>query len=368
MAKVAAPRRRRLSVVARWLATLVALLVTGVWLGGRSWLHSSLPRLDGEVRLPGLRAAVEVMRDRRGVPSIAATSEVDAFFALGYVHAQDRFLQMEMLRRTVSGRLSELVGEHALSLDKRMRQLGMRPAAEHSFSALRPATQAALTAYAAGVNAWLSDSGQRQPAELDVLRLRGAPARPDPWVPADSIGILKFFSLLLDGNYNEELRRGSLIARLGVARAHIFEHPPPLWGDSTDILPEPDTVAPATPPPATPRPSPEHGERAPIGDVEHDLEALVQVLGGGIGIGSNSWVISGARTRSGYPLLSNDPHLAVQSPSQWYAARITAPGLAVSGASSAHFDDLLEAWKRSEPPPLDPPERGGESRLRLVAR
>ena len=136
------------------LAVLAAALVVSVL--GFFWLRTSLPLTDGTVEVNGIGESVEIIRDKHGIPHIYAASERDAAFALGYVHAQDRLLQMELMRRFGAGRLAEIVGPKALRVDRMARTLGMYRRAQLSFKHLRPRTRAGLVAYAAGVNAYLA--------------------------------------------------------------------------------------------------------------------------------------------------------------------------------------------------------------------
>ncbi len=174
--------RRRLW---RWtLRVATALLVVIILTVGAGllWLRTSLPEVDGELRLPGLEGPVQVLRDRYGVPTIRAGNPVDAAFGLGYVHAQDRFAQMELMRRGGSGRMSELVGSMALGFDRYTRGLGLRRQAESQAAALPPDLRRVAEAYAAGVNAWLGARDGALPWELAILFYG-----PEPWSVADSM-------------------------------------------------------------------------------------------------------------------------------------------------------------------------------------
>src|SRR5262249_14276833 len=153
--------------------------------GAYVYLRQSLPKTEGEVRLAGVTAPVDIVRDRYGIPHIFAASLEDASFALGYAHAQDRLWQMEMNRRIGAGRLAEVVGPGALETDRFLRTLGVRRAAEANFQTLDSQTKKQLEAYAAGVNAFLA----ADPVLPVEFLLTGV--KPEPWAPADSIAWIK---------------------------------------------------------------------------------------------------------------------------------------------------------------------------------
>ena len=319
--------------VSRWrrrLAISVGVLVVGVLIAaGIGWrsLKASVPRVEGNEKVPGLHANVDIVRDRFGVPSISGASDLDATFALGFVHAQDRFYQMEVQRHFAEGTLSALVGGDALPIDKQMRTFGLHRAAERSLQSLNPHTRALLDAYAAGVNAWLAVHPAHRSIELDAIGWRFGEKAPRPWSAVDQVTQLKLLSLLLDGNYMVEMVRAQLLETVGAeATAEFLE---------TEVKGTPPIVGHAEARPAILRFTPGGTEsfHTEVG-VEAALElgaSLRAIIGAGIGVGSNSWVLAGTRTRSGKPILCNDPHLAVRSPSQWYAARIDGGDLHVAG-------------------------------------
>ena len=271
--------------------------------GGVGWLFSSLPDVDGRITAAGLSAPVDVVRDRRGVPHIYAASSEDAYFALGYVHAQDRLWQMEMMRRLGAGRLSEVVGRRALDTDRFMRLLGLYRLAEIQYGRLSPEVRRALDAYAAGVNAWLEGRGGALPPEFVVTG-----HAPEPWRPADSLLWARIMAMRLSGNWHDEVLRARLARRLPAAR--IAE----LW-------PPQATDAPIT------------GEAALYRGLRLDGLAAAGWPGHPPRGASNAWVVGGARTKGGKPILANDPHLGFAAPIVWYLARLEAPDLMVSGAT-----------------------------------
>lgn len=286
-------------MILRWtgrIAVGLVVLVAVIALSLAFWLRLSVPDYSGTAQIAGLRAPVQVWRDQHAVPHIFAANDLDAYRALGYVHAQDRFWQMDMNRRIGAGRLSEVLGTVTLDFDKFMRTLGIYRQAQASYEVLAPEVQQALDAYAQGVNAWREQAGRPIGPEFLILRYT-----PDPWTPADSIVWGKLLSLQLSSNFSEELLRGRLATRLtGSQMEDLF--PPGLGG-----------------PPVT---------LAGLFDLPMDLGMPL-----GPNRASNVWVVSGSRTESGAPILTNDPHLGLDAPILWYLARIETPSLQIAGAT-----------------------------------
>ena len=285
------------------LAVACAAILLLLWLAARS----ALPETDGAVTLAGLHQTVTIARDHNGIPLIQATSDDDAYFALGYLHAQDRLFEMELMRRQGQGRLAEIIGPLAVRSDRFMRTLGVYRRTEADLTKLDPAVQRAFERYAAGVNAWLSE-GHPLPLEFRLLWFK-----PEPWRPADSLVWQKLMGLELTGNWDEELFNAALIAKLGPERAKA-------------LLPNPRAGEPTT--------------AAANDDLRHRFAALrpLELLRAMTAVipptlASNVWVVAGSRTTSGKPLLANDPHLGFQAPSIWYFAGIEAPDLRVFGAT-----------------------------------
>ena len=188
---------------------LLGVMMASVIQTGLSWFaRTKLAQVDGKLQLQGLRAPVEVIRDRWGVPHIYASNVPDALFAQGFVHAQDRLWQMEFNRRLVAGRLAEVLGATPLPVDRWMRILGMRRVAEAEVALLRPDVRAEVDAYVAGINAFIARG--KLPIEFTLLRYR-----PEPWRVADSLSWAKMMSWSLSINWETEMLRAQLIARLG---------------------------------------------------------------------------------------------------------------------------------------------------------
>ena len=314
------PRRRavRLSLVV--VAALLVIVLVGATVLTFAVIRRPLPQVTGSVELPGLGAAATVTRDARGVAHITADSSADLFRAQGYVHAQDRFFEMDYRRHVTAGRLSELVGTNAdaLEADKVIRTLGWRRVAEQELPLLAPATRDALQAYADGVNAYLA---QRDPSSLAVeytiLGLQVDVARPEPWSPVDSLAWLKAMAWDLRGNYDEELARG-----LTFSAVHDVQRVDELFPPYPQDLHSPilDAASVQAPVATTTSASLDLGDsrvQEALTAVDAALAAVPHLLGSGEGIGSNSWVVSGRYTASGKPLLANDPHLSISAPGIW---------------------------------------------------
>lgn len=291
---------------------LVAILAVALLLaGGWWWLYRlSLPRISGTRRAQGLEKPVEILRDRYGVPHIFASTLADAFFAQGYVHAQDRLWQMELNRRVGAGRLSELFGPMALEADRFLRRLGLRRAAEAEVARLEPEERAVLEAYAAGVNAAMAAMGPRRPLEMRLMGLR-----PAPWEVPDSLTFAKVMSLNLCTNFEAELFRARVIEKVGHQKAALCA-----------------LGYPAGHPLVVPPGASSAGTAAELAQLYAAAKEYLPLAPMGA---SNNWVVSGRRTQSGMPLLANDPHLPLQVPSIWYEVHLVAPGLDVYGVSLA---------------------------------
>ncbi len=321
-------------------------------------VNRPIPERNGAVVVPGLSGDVEVLRDSRGVPRIYADQVEDLFLGQGYVHAQDRFFQMDLQRHVTAGRLSELVGEDptALGVDVLARTLGWRRVAEAELAQLDPDTRRYLDAYAEGVNAYLSE---RSPGSLSLayplLGLAVPQEEIEPWTAVDSLAWLKAVAWQLNSNYEAELDRAVLLSR-GEPPQRVSQLFPPY--DPTErrpIIPADEatderSVRARTPLAARQGAPGGPGSAAALGEAgiaesgveaaltESGVEAALaepgveaalaattavlhqqpELLAAGGRLGSNSWVVSGEHTASGAPILANDPHAGPESPSVWY--------------------------------------------------
>jgi penicillin amidase len=295
---------KRRTALTAGLAAVAGLLGAGYyWL-----LRRPLARTQGTLRLPGLQDKVEILRDPWGVPHIYAANLHDLAFAQGYVHAQDRLWQMDFNRRLIAGRLSEVLGEVTLPVDRWLRILGMRRVAGQEASLLSAETLAALAAYAAGVSARIAQG--RLPIEFTLLRFK-----PEPWTVTDTLTWIKFMSWSLAVNWESELVRAQLIDCLGPERAAELEPACP--------EPHPFVVPPGV-------------DLAALGQAALDRAGATRPFTGPppqAGLGSNSWVLDGTRTATGTPLLANDMHLLMGIPSIWYENHLVGADLNVTGVT-----------------------------------
>ncbi|EAP76501.1 penicillin acylase family protein [Roseovarius nubinhibens] len=286
-------------------ALLLGLIAVGVFY---MLLSRSLPDYDKSLAVSGLTAPVEIVRDNANVPHVFAASDRDAYFGLGYAHAQDRLWQMTTLRRTAQGRLSEVFGTRTLNIDKLLRRLDLYGAARASVEMQDSETLIALDAYAAGVNARLEEINS------DALG-RGAPemflfnAPISPWQPADSIAILKLMALQLSGHLAHEVRRTRVSLMLN-DKDRLRDILPDDPGQGIAALPE---YASLFPPQSLPR----YAETTRMPRDPLSPFAPPELAGA-----SNAWAAAPARSAAGGTLLANDPHLGFSAPGVWYLARL----------------------------------------------
>jgi len=311
-------------------ATVVLLLAaTGV---GWWWMRGSLPALDGQLPLSGLRAPVEVLIDQYGVPTAYARDAEDAWFSAGALHARDRLWQMELYRRVTLGRLSEVMGDTTLPIDQRFLTLGLRQAANDEWARATPAVRVALERYAAGVNAVASTlSGRRRPLEFQLLGIT-----PSPWTPEDSLAVGRLLAWRLAENHQAELVRAALATKFGEAAARELggrypaDSPAILDGESGPAAGSAAGSASWGSPLRVSSGSATASPRVEVAEWPAGLEWLRPGVKRG---NSNNWVIAGRKTKSGRAILANDPHLPIEFPSVWYELHLVAAGLDVTGVT-----------------------------------
>jgi penicillin amidase len=275
--------------------------------GGYWFITSSFPQIDGTLRVQGVQAQVEIVRDSMGVPHIYAQNADDLFFAQGYVQAQDRLWQMELNRRTGRGTLSEIFGSATIEQDRMLRTLGLRRAAEADVQVLDADTRHVLQVYANGVNAFIETHRDRLPIEFTILGFQ-----PAPWEPLDTVVWGKVMSLALSHQMEYEIARQMFAEKIGETKASELLLPYPANGPFI-IPPEAKKYA---------------DQQLPIAESLNfsignpDMVAISDLLNSlgasGPEIGSNDWVIGGARTTTGKPIVASDQHLSIQMPSIWY--------------------------------------------------
>ncbi len=311
---------RRLLRVGGPAVLAILLIAVGLawWLAG-----SGRPRRSGRESLPGLEAQVRVRWDAFGVPHVTASSGLDAARAVGWLHAGDRMLQLELSRRAAAGRLSEILGAGALAVDRRCRELRLAATATAHEAALGAESRAWLEAYAEGVNAWLAAGGGDLPPELRVLGVE-----PEPWTPTDSLGVgLLLMADLSFLEWRMDEQRYLWWRELGAERARELAGAPGM-----ELAPELAARLDAQ------LDAEERAREAGAGDAsESDAERFAPAEApdepeerGGV---SNNWAVSAARSATGAPLVANDPHLRLGLPSVWYQVRVVAPDYDVAGVT-----------------------------------
>ncbi len=276
--------------IARWL------------LGSRS------PHLDGNLRVAGLHGPIAIRRDAWGIPMISASCDDDAWFGLGFVHAQDRGGQLELIARIVRGTLSSAVGADALPMDRLSRRIGFHHAAGPQLAAAAPEFRAQVEAYCRGVNAGIDEGQRRPPHELAIMK--GGQTR---WEPADVQAFLQLLCFALASNWDIELARLAILERDGEQALQDLDPVYPEW------------LCVSTPP------GTKSGEA--VNHLAEDIALFRAVIG--VGGGSNAWVVSADKTASGRPLLANDPHMLPSAPSQFYMAHLATPQWRVVGGTFA---------------------------------
>ncbi|UOR13044.1 penicillin acylase family protein [Halobacillus amylolyticus] len=300
----------------RWkkisLISTIIVLVLGIGLTVfvNVYINRSLPQVSGEIKLEGLKDPVTITRDEHGIPHISANNAHDLFMAQGYVQAQDRLLQMELARRQASGTLSEVVGEAAIEQDKYFRTLGLRRAAEASLSLYSDEAIQSLEAFSQGVNMYIDKviEENRLPPGFKLMGIE-----PGTWQPVDSLTIGKYMAFDLGGHWERQAFNYYALNKFPKAKA--LELFPVYPKDAPTIINETEVVDVAT----------------------SFQDAVIPPEFNG----SNNWVLSGERTASGFPLLADDPHLGLATPSIWYQMHLDSPEYQVSGVIFAGIPGII---------------------------
>ncbi len=316
----------------------VALLFLIVLLGGGLivyiywWLvQRPAPQLEGELDLPELDATVEILRDRHGIPHVYAQNEADLWRAQGFTHAQDRLWQMELNRRVAHGRLAELFGEAALDVDRFSRIVGFHRAAQAELDALDEATIAIMRHYCQGVNAYIRSRKGKLAAEFNLLR-----RQPEEWSPVDILAFGKMMSWSLNVNWESELVRLQLAAKLDPTLA-------------SDLEPDYPNINPTVSEGAGSQESMRllHTAGLILNEYEQ-LKGWLGVASPEFGQGSNAWAVSAEKSASGRPILCNDPHLVMSMPGTWYEMHLSCPPAGSTDPDTSDPDSS----------DLDSPDRG----------
>jgi penicillin G amidase len=301
---------------------LIALCLIAGLAFALTYLYCAQSNISGKRTIKSLGDSVSITFDEVDIPHIQAKSQADAYFALGYLHASERSWQMEMNRRIASGRLSEILGSETVMIDRFVRTLGIKRAAERQFDRYPVSAKRLLQAYADGVNAGNAQLGWALPVEYFLTG-----SKPGHWSPTDSVAWMLMMAYDLGGNWNKELQRLELSQYLSTKQVWevipSYEVGEPVTAvDFSKMYRELKVFNPAD---KTPR---IQLKNLPATELSH-----VDMPGATDGIGSNNWALSGKSTHSGKPLLANDPHLGLSAPAIWYFAHLDAPGLKVIGGT-----------------------------------
>lgn len=330
----------------KWIARILLAAVAALLTAGGAisvQLLRGMPQLDGEAQLQGLSGAVQITRDASDVTHINASNALDAWRAIGFVHAQERGWQMAFNRRVMRGELSEILGQATLDTDKLMRTLGIIGMAKQQLQGLSPATQAALQAYSDGIqNAWQSGAVKPSP-EFKILGASVLDNRGQVWSPEDSVGWALMMALDLGGNWGQEFAR--LSASQVLNHAQLWQLLPAYPGekpatavDLPALYAQLGVYAAGSAKAA--KSASESAVQTPLAQWSADWVRDMGILEGK---GSNNWVVPGSRTVSGKPLLANDPHLALSSPAIWYYAHLKAPAGELPGGYKHPALDVIGA-------------------------
>lgn len=289
--------------VLKWGVPILLVLIMVIFLGAYGYLRSTLPDYEGQMSVPGLTNSVKVIRDSFGMPHIYARSDEDAFFALGYCMAQDRLFQMDMVRRAARGKLSEILGQDLVPVDKFFRTITAGRSIESIAGAYNNQTLEASKAYAKGVNYFIEHHRGPLPIEFTILGYK-----PEPWRFSDGAAVHYYMAWDLNSAFSIEMLHAAVIEKVGEKMAR-------------DLFPDYPTGYPTI----------VSGKQASLEFIK-TLTAAREVLGTEGGGASNNWVVSGKKSVNGMPILANDPHLGHGAPGIWYEAHLVTPGMNVSGS------------------------------------
>ncbi|GAB3049444.1 penicillin acylase family protein [Virgibacillus ainsalahensis] len=305
------PLKKKISKKKAVLIFLGAILLIGMILlfFVNAYINKSLPQLEGTLELPVLKEEVTVITDADGVPHIQAENEHDLYIAQGYVQAQHRMFQMEMSRRQASGTLSEVVGEASINQDKYFRTLGLRRAAEESYTIYSEEGKQVLQSFADGVNAYIQQAKETNslPVEFTLMG-----SEPEEWTPIDSLTIGKYMAFDLGGHWERQAFNYYALNNFNEEKAY-------------ELFPDYPQNKPTI-----------------LGKEEIDVaDSFADAVIPNTFNGSNNWVVSGEKTESGMPLLADDPHLGLATPSIWLQMHLEAGDMNVSGVIFAGIPGII---------------------------
>ena len=300
----------------KWLKPSLAIfisLVILILIGGAilyRMLLSSVPDYDGEIESNKIKNNIEIYRDSTGIPYILAQDEDDAVFALGYLHAQERLFQMDLVRRSAEGKLSEILGEETIPFDKMFLTVGIKKISENIYNNSDEKLKKLLISYSNGVNQFINEKNKKLPIEFDVLNYE-----PEEWKPVHSIMIMRMMAWILNLSWWVDISYTNLVQKLGEEKAR-------------ELLPNYEENAPTIIPSEIKN---YQTLSASFINTDRNFRKFIGFVGNHIG--SNNWVVNGEKSVTGKPIIANDPHLANQAPTYWYAAVIRSNNLNVEGAT-----------------------------------
>jgi len=328
--------RTRIWRIAGIFIAILICIVAAMLLWLLSIARSALPKIDGTVAVVGLSAPVSVTCDDHGVPTIDALTTDDLFFAQGYVMAQDRLFQMDLLRRAAEGDLSEIVGDVAVKHDRQQRILGIRAAAEKGALAVTVEDREQFGAFARGVNAFIQSHADQLPLEFRILHYS-----PRPWTPVDSLAIGYQMVETLSTSPKPTLTREKILAKIGPQlTADLYVNTS--WRDHPPTMPVPHSNN-------APSAQPERISGAVASDeIPELLRPWLEdfLRDQPAPMGSNNWVVSGDHTITGKPLLSNDMHLGHQVPNLWYENHLRTGDFEAAGVSLPGYPYVMVGHNR----------------------
>lgn len=295
-----------------WSGSIILVLLVAAAIFANAFAMKSMPKVEGTVHVSGLQKSVQVTRDEKGVPHIKAENAHDLYFSQGYVQAQDRLFQMDLSRRQASGALSEVVGKTALDKDKLFRTLGLRRAAEASVNQYTGEAKDALESFADGVNAFIKEAKKdgKLPVEFHLLGYE-----PAEWTTVDSLTIGKYMAFDLGGHWHGQAFRFWALQHLSKDQA--YELFPTYPKDAPRLL-------------------------AQLNDLNVNVEkSFAKAIIPPESNGSNNWVVSGEKSASGMPILADDPHLSLATPSIWYQTHLEMKDINVSGVIFAGVPGVM---------------------------